>query len=88
MGHFDPFPPRRLNGRCPFSQPTSAGASGNGKDAPFPAVALHPEAQGGLLVQMRTSSALRRRIVSPWSERCESAPLTFIWCTTSNGELI
>src|SRR6516162_1759618 len=32
-GHFDPFPPRRLNGWCPFSQPTSVGASGNGKDA-------------------------------------------------------
>jgi hypothetical protein len=30
MGHFDPFLLRRLNGRCPFSQPTSAGASGNG----------------------------------------------------------
>ena len=36
VGHFDPFPPRRLNGRCPFSQPTSVGASGNGKDAPIP----------------------------------------------------
>jgi rhodanese-related sulfurtransferase len=24
----------KLNGRCPFSYPTSAGASGNGKDAP------------------------------------------------------
>jgi hypothetical protein len=35
LGHFDPFPPPRLNGRCPFSQPTSAGASGNGKDAPM-----------------------------------------------------
>ena len=34
MGHFDPFPPPWLNGRCPFSYPTSAGASGNGKDAP------------------------------------------------------
>jgi hypothetical protein len=33
MGHFDPFPPPRLNGRCPFSWPTSAGASGNGEDA-------------------------------------------------------
>src|SRR5215472_17118573 len=33
-GHFDPFPPPRLNGRCPFSYPTSARASGNGKDAP------------------------------------------------------
>jgi hypothetical protein len=35
VGHFDPFPPRRLNGWCPFSQPTSVGASGNGKDARF-----------------------------------------------------
>ena len=26
MGHFDPFPPRGLNGRCPFGQPTSAGS--------------------------------------------------------------
>jgi hypothetical protein len=33
-GHFDRFPPTGLNGRCPFSQPTAAGASGNGKDAP------------------------------------------------------
>ena len=33
-GHFEPFPPPRLNGRCPFSLPTSAGASGNRKDAP------------------------------------------------------
>ena len=40
MGHFDPFPPRRLNGRCPFSQPTSAGASGNGKDAPIAVIGL------------------------------------------------
>jgi hypothetical protein len=38
LGHFDPFPPPRLNGRCPFSYPTSAGASGNGKDVPIPAV--------------------------------------------------
>jgi hypothetical protein len=30
-GHFDPFSPPRLNGRCPFSQPTSAGASGKRK---------------------------------------------------------
>jgi hypothetical protein len=35
MGHFNPFPPPRLNGRCPFNQPTSAGASGNGKGAPI-----------------------------------------------------
>ena len=35
VGHFDPFPPPRLNGRCPFSEPTSAGASGNGNDAPI-----------------------------------------------------
>ena len=33
-GHFDPFSPPRLNGRYPFSQPTSAGASGKGKVAP------------------------------------------------------
>jgi len=26
-GHFGPFSPPRLNSRCPFSQPTSAGAS-------------------------------------------------------------
>src|SRR5215472_4494112 len=35
LGHFDAFPPPRLNGRCPFSQPTFAGASRNGKDAPI-----------------------------------------------------
>jgi hypothetical protein len=35
-GHFDPFPPPKLNGRCPLSKPTAAGASGNGKDAPIP----------------------------------------------------
>ena len=34
MGHEDQFPRPRPNGRCPFSYPTSAGASGNGKDAP------------------------------------------------------
>ena len=28
MGHFDPFPPPGLNGRCPLSWPTSAGESG------------------------------------------------------------
>jgi hypothetical protein len=28
LGHFDQFPPPGLNGRCPFSLPTSAGASG------------------------------------------------------------
>jgi hypothetical protein len=38
MGHFEPFLQPRLNGRCPFSWPTSAGASGNGKDASFAAV--------------------------------------------------
>jgi hypothetical protein len=37
-GHFDPFPPPRLNGRCPFSQPTSAGVRGNEKDAPISAL--------------------------------------------------
>jgi hypothetical protein len=37
-GHFDPFSPPRLNGRCPFSQPTSAGASGKGKVAPEAAI--------------------------------------------------
>ena len=36
MGHFDPFPPPRLNGRCPFSSQTPAGASGNGRDALIP----------------------------------------------------
>ena len=39
MGHEDPFPPASLNGRYPLSEPTSAGASGNGRDAPQ-AVAL------------------------------------------------
>jgi len=34
LGHFDPFRPPRLNGRCPFSYLTSAGASGREKDAP------------------------------------------------------
>ena len=34
LGHQEPFPPPMLNGRCQFSYPTSAGASGNGKDAP------------------------------------------------------
>jgi hypothetical protein len=38
VGHEDAFPAVRLNGRCPFSQPTFAGASGNGKDAPFAAI--------------------------------------------------
>jgi hypothetical protein len=33
-GHFDPFPPSRLNGRYPLSLPTSAGASGNGRTRP------------------------------------------------------
>jgi len=35
LGHFDPFRPPRLNGRCPFSYPTSAGARGKEKDAPI-----------------------------------------------------
>jgi hypothetical protein len=33
-GHEERFPPARLNGRYPLSEPTFAGASGNGKDAP------------------------------------------------------
>jgi hypothetical protein len=38
--HFDPLPPPALNGRCPFRQPTSTRASGNGKDAPKAALEL------------------------------------------------
>jgi len=34
LGHFDPFPPPRLSGRCRFSQGTFAGTCGNGEDAP------------------------------------------------------
>ena len=35
QGHFDPFPPPRLNGWCRFSLPTFGGATGNGRDAPI-----------------------------------------------------
>ena len=63
MGHFDPFPPRRLNGRCPFSQPTSAGASGNGKDAPITAV-RRMSGTGGAFIRRRYSDG---RIDNLWS---------------------
>jgi len=43
-GHFDPFPPPRLNGRCSFSQPTSAGVRGNEKDAAKAALPVNPQA--------------------------------------------
>jgi hypothetical protein len=33
-GHEELFPPRRLNGRCRFSQGTFPGAHGNGRGAP------------------------------------------------------
>ena len=65
QGHFDPFPPPRLNGRCPFSQPTSAGASGNGKDGRFPVVRLatvgrlklNQSGHGDLSTQARVKAA-------------------------------
>ena len=41
-----------------------AGSYADGTAAPFPAVTLRPEAQGGVLVQMEISSPLRR-MVSP-----------------------
>ena len=36
LGHEERFPPRRLNGRCRFSEGTFTGAHGNGRDAPIP----------------------------------------------------
>src|SRR6516162_1019009 len=33
VGHQDPFPPHRLNARCPLSEGTLAGTHGNGRDA-------------------------------------------------------
>ena len=43
MGQFDPFPPLRLNGRCQFSLPTFAGASGNDEVAPIPDLPALPQ---------------------------------------------
>jgi hypothetical protein len=41
MGHFDPFPPPRLNGRFPFGLPTPP--ERGGKDAPKAAISTWPE---------------------------------------------
>jgi len=38
VGHEDPFPPHRLNARCPLSKETFAGTRGNGRDAPISAI--------------------------------------------------
>ena len=40
VGHENPFPRRRLDARCPFCYATFAGARGNRRDAPIPAVRL------------------------------------------------
>jgi hypothetical protein len=65
MGHFDPFPPPRLNGRCPFSQPTSAGASGNGKVAPIPDLpALTPEREGSEWFRLSRGANICSRVVA------------------------
>jgi hypothetical protein len=37
-GQEDQLPPRSVSDRCGFGIPTFAGASGNGQDAPIPAV--------------------------------------------------
>jgi hypothetical protein len=38
LGHFDPFPPPRLKGRCGFGEGTFAKTRGNGEDAPIPVI--------------------------------------------------
>ena len=51
LGHFDPFRPPRLNGRCPFSYLTSAGASGREKDAPTAAIRRAANNEGHEIIQ-------------------------------------
>ena len=63
MGHFDPFPPRRLNGRCPFSQPTFIGTHGDERDAPITAV-RRISGTGGAFIRRRYSDG---RIDNLWS---------------------
>src|SRR5215469_12831181 len=62
-GHFDPFPPPRLNGRHPFSYPTSARASANGKDAPISGHSLEPlgppAVRGSIIAAARLRSCSR-----------------------------
>src|SRR6516225_4232368 len=62
LGHEDLFTPPRLSAGYRLRKPTFAATQGNGQDAPFPTVALRPEAQGGLLVQMP-----RLRCADGWS---------------------
>ena len=65
MGHFEPFPLPRLNGRCLFNKPTSAGASGNGKDARIPDLpALAPERGGSTETVRKDDRQSMRNLLS------------------------
>ena len=65
MGHFDPFPLPRLNGRCPFSYPTFAGTRGNDGNAPKPAARIMRLELTRACRQLRRSSVPFRLLSGP-----------------------